>query len=282
MGQKVHPRIFRTGVIYNWGSTWFANKRDFAALLEEDTKIKDFLKKKLKEASVDRIEVERTTRAITVTIHSAKPGMVIGRGGTGAEDLKKEILKAIGRGGKKDKVAMNLNIIEVGNPSLSANVVIQSMIADTEKRMAFRRILKTHLERVQKAGAKGVKLQMKGRLNGAEIAREEKLSWGSVPLQNLRADIDFASDFARTIFGTIGMKVWIYRGEIFSNESVITRAKNAQKNAPAPRPAYAAAGTGRPAARPAVAPRAAAAAPKAAAKAAPAAAAKAPEAEAAK
>ncbi|MEY4722595.1 MAG: ribosomal protein [Candidatus Parcubacteria bacterium] len=254
MGQKVHPRIFRTGVIYNWGSTWFANKRDFAALLEEDTKIKDFLKKKLKEASVDRIEVERTTRAITVTIHSAKPGMVIGRGGTGAEDLKKEILKAIGRGGKKDKVAMNLNIIEVGNPSLSANVVIQSMIADTEKRMAFRRILKTHLERVQKAGAKGVKLQMKGRLNGAEIAREEKLSWGSVPLQNLRADINFASDFARTIFGTIGVKVWIYRGEIFdADKNRLAASQPASAAAPAARPASRPTGTGSSAPRPAAA-----------------------------
>ncbi|MEY4722697.1 MAG: hypothetical protein RLZZ324_210 [Candidatus Parcubacteria bacterium] len=284
MGQKVHPRIFRTGIIYNWGSTWFATGRDYARLLQEDVKIKEYLKAKLKEASVDRIEIERTTRAITVTVHSAKPGVIIGRGGTGIEDLKKDLVKVIAKGrAKKDKkVVVNVNVVEVTNPSLSANVVIQSMIADTEKRMAFRRILKTHLERVQKAGAKGVKLQMKGRLNGAEIAREEKLSWGSVPLQNLRADIDFASDFARTIFGTIGMKVWIYRGEIFSNESVITRAKNAQKNAPAPRPAYAAAGTGRPAARPAVAPRAAAAAPKAAAKAAPAAAAKAPEAEAAK
>lgn len=217
MGQKVHPKIFRTGIIYAWDSRWFATKKEFARLLQEDNKVKTYLRTKLKEASVDRIEVERTHRAITITIHTAKPGVIIGRGGTGVEDLKKALRKIVlsGTKDKKSKLTLNLNVIEIANPSLSAAVVAQSMIADTEKRMAFRRVLKTHLERVQKAGAKGVKLQMKGRLNGAEIAREEKLSWGSVPLQNLRADIDFASDFARTIFGTIGVKVWIYRGEIF-------------------------------------------------------------------
>jgi len=258
MGQKVHPRIFRTGIIYSWDSKWFATKRNYARLLEEDTKLKKFLRAKLKEASVDRIEVERTPRAMTVTIHSAKPGFIIGRGGTGVEDLKKSLRELISKGKKvKEKINLNLNIIEITNPSLSAAVVIQSMIADTEKRLPFRRVLKTHLERVQKAGAKGVKLQMKGRLNGAEIARDEKLSWGSVPLQNLRADIDYASDFARTIFGTIGIKAWIYRGEIFGTEKVSGAHQGA---AAGTAPAAAA----RPATPRAAAPRAAAPRPAAA------------------
>lgn len=239
MGQKVHPKIFRTGIIYAWETKWFATKREFARLLEEDDKIKVYLRKKLKEASVDRIEIERTHRAVTITVHTAKPGVIIGRGGTGVEDLKKEVRNIVLRGkDKKDKLVLNLNVVEIPNPSLSAAVVAQSMIADTEKRLPFRRVLKTHLERVQKAGAKGVKLQMKGRLNGAEIAREEKLSWGSVPLQNLRADINFASDFARTIFGTIGVKVWIYRGEIFdADKNRLAASQPASASAPAPRPA---------------------------------------------
>lgn len=216
MGNKVHPKILRTGIIYSWESKWFASKRDFANLLREDVKIKTFLRTKLKESSVDRIEVDRTPRALTITIHSAKPGFIIGRGGTGIEDLKKQLRDMLGKG--KEKLNLNLNVMEITNPSLSAAIVAQSMISDIERRLPFRRVLKQHLERVQKAGAKGVKLQVKGRLNGAEIARDEKLAWGSVPLHNLRADIDYCSDFARTLFGTIGVKVWIYRGEIFDKD----------------------------------------------------------------
>ncbi len=232
MGQKVHPKIFRTGIIYSWESKWFANKRDYAKLLREDTTIKTYLRKKLKESSVDRIEVERTHRALTVTIFSAKPGFIIGRGGTGIEDLKKELRNLLVKN-KKEKFNLNLNVVEVSNPSLSAAIVAQSMIADIERRMPFRRVLKQHLERVQKAGAKGVKLLVKGRLNGAEIAREEKLSWGSVPLQNLRADINYCSDFARTLFGTIGVKVWIYRGEIFEEQMNAAVQHTATPAAPA-------------------------------------------------
>ncbi len=218
MGQKVHPKIFRTGVIYPWSSKWFA-KKDFPKLLREDAEIKKFLWAKLKESAVDHIEIERTARAITVTVFSAKPGFIIGRGGTGIEDLKKELRAKLGKTKTKDKFNLNLNVIEVGNPSLSANIVMQSMIGDLERRLPFRRVLKQHLDRVQKAGAKGVKLLVKGRLNGAEIAREEKLAWGSVPLQTLRADIDYASGFAQTLMGTIGVKVWIYRGEVFEGEA---------------------------------------------------------------
>src|SRR5512142_792374 len=224
MGNKIHPKNFRLGVIYSWESKWFANKRDFSKMLREDLKIKNFLRTKLKESAVDHIEVDRTPRALTITVHTAKPGFIIGRGGTGVEDLKKALRDMLARG--KEKLNLNLNIVEVPNPSLSAEIVLQSMISDTERRLPFRRVLKQHLDRVQKAGAKGVKLQMKGRLNGAEIAREEKLSWGSVPLHNLRADIDYAYGFARTLFGTIGIKVWIYRGEVFDKDQ-----KNAQQQA---------------------------------------------------
>lgn len=227
MGQKVHPRVFRTGVIYSWESKWFGKRADFAKMLKEDNKIRVYLREKLKEASVERIEVDRTARAMTITIHTAKPGLIIGRGGDGVETLKKDLRKLLGIK-DKEKVNMNLNIQEIANPALSAAVILQSMAAETEKRMPFRRILKTHLERIQKAGAKGAKLQMKGRLNGAEIAREEKLSWGSVPLHNLRADINYADGFARTLFGTIGIKVWIYRGEVFGNEAQAPAAAPAE------------------------------------------------------
>ncbi len=218
MGRKVHPKIFRTGVIYSWGSKWFGSRQNMPELLRGDARIRSFLAKKLKDASVDRIEIERTPRAITVTVHSAKPGMIIGRGGAGVEDLKKQLKKVIGKSG--GKLNLNLNIVEVTKPSLSANIILQSMIADIERRVRFRRVLKMHLDRVQKAGAKGVKLMVKGRLNGAEIAREEKVSWGSIPLQNLRADVDYAQGFARTTYGAIGIKVWIYRGEVFGDDKV--------------------------------------------------------------
>jgi small subunit ribosomal protein S3 len=216
MGNKIHPRIFRTGVIYSWGSKWFGTRRNMPDLLREDTRIREFLRGKLKEASVDRIEIDRTPRAVTVTVHTAKPGYIIGRGGSGVETLKADLKKIVGKGRADDKTRnLNLNIVEVTKPSLSANIILQSMITDIEKRVRFRRVLKMHLDRVQKAGAKGCKVMVKCRLNGAEIAREEKVSYGSIPLHNLRADIDYAQGFARTIFGTIGIKVWIYRGEIF-------------------------------------------------------------------
>ncbi|MBN1585229.1 30S ribosomal protein S3 [Candidatus Uhrbacteria bacterium] len=233
MGRKIHPRIFRTGVIYTWNSRWFADGRDYARLLREDIGIKEYLRKELKAFSVDRIEIERTARALTVTVHSAKPGAIIGRGGDGIENLKKKLAGIVSKGEKK--VAINLNVMEVSRPNLSAEIVLQSMVSDIERRMPFRRVLKQHLDRVQKAGAKGVKLYVTGRLNGAEIAREEKVSWGSVPLHNLRADIDFASNFARTIFGTIGVKVWIYRGEVFGGSQARPEPLDQPKPAMRPR-----------------------------------------------
>ena len=225
MGHKVHPKIFRIGTVFFWDSKWFANKQNFAKLLREDISIRKFLNEKLRESAVDKIEIERTPRAITVTVHTAKPGLIIGRGGTGIEDLKKQLRAMVikGKTDKQEKLNLNVNVVEVQRPSLAAALVAQSMISDIERRLPFRRVLKQHLERVQKAGAKGVRLQVGGRLNGAEIARTEKLAWGSVPLHNLRADIDYASNFARTIAGTIGVKVWIYRGDVFEKERVPDR-----------------------------------------------------------
>lgn len=215
MGQKVHPKIFRTGQsqIYTWNSKWFS-KKDYIPRLKQDISIREFLKKTLKEAAVAKIEIERTANAVTVVVHSAKPGLIIGHAGTGIEDLKKKLKEKF----LDKKTALNLNVQEVQNPSLSADIVIQSMISDIEKRIPFRRVMKQTISRVERAGAQGVKVVCSGRLDGAEIAREEMLSSGKIPLHTLRADIDYASNAAFTIYGAIGIKVWIYRGEIFKSK----------------------------------------------------------------
>lgn len=212
MGQKVNPKIFRTGEsqIYTWNSKWFA-KKDYVARLRQDIGIRDFVKKILKDAAVAKIEIERTANAVTIIIHSAKPGLIIGHAGTGIEDLRKKIKDKF----LDKKSALNVNVQEVASPSLASEVVLQGIIADIEKRVPFRRVMKQTISRVERAGAKGVKVVVSGRLDGAEIAREETLAWGKIPLHTLRADIDYASGPAFTIYGAIGVKVWIYKGEIF-------------------------------------------------------------------
>lgn len=212
MGQKVNPRIFRTGQnqIFTWESKWFGRK-NYIAYLKQDILIKKFLRQALKEAAVAKIEIERTANALTVIIHSAKPGVIIGHAGKGIEDLKNKVKEKF----LDKKMALNLNVQEVRSPSLSAEVVVNSMIADVEKRVPFRRVMKQTMSRVERAGAKGVKIIMAGRLDGAEIAREEMLSWGKIPLHTFRADIDYASAPAFTIYGAVGIKVWIYKGEVF-------------------------------------------------------------------
>lgn len=214
MGQKVNPKVFRIGINKTWNSRWFSNK-DYSGLLRQDVTIRKFISQKLKDASVERIEIERPAGNLNIIIHSAKPGLIIGRAGAGIEDLKKEIQKKF----LDKKTVVNLNIQEVSQPDLSANIVLQNMITDIEKRMPLRRVMKQALARVERAGALGAKVIVAGRLNGAEIARTEKLGWGKIPLHTLRADIDYARGFARTIFGTIGVKVWIYRGEIFDKDN---------------------------------------------------------------
>jgi small subunit ribosomal protein S3 len=212
MGHKVHPKAFRLSTIRSWDAVWFARKESFKNFLREDVCLRDFLSKELRETLVDRIEIERTRQQVNVVIFSAKPGVIIGRAGAGIEELKKKILKNFYRG---RRVALSVNVKEVARPSLSAQIVGQQIAADIEKRFPFRRAMKQAIERVLKARAEGIKITLGGRLNGAEIARVETLSKGKVPLHNLRADIDFATVTARTIYGAIGIKVWINRGEIF-------------------------------------------------------------------
>jgi len=225
MGQKVHPKAFRLGGINTWSSRWYGSSRNraYQKQLKADVEMREWLMKELKEAAVDHVDIERTPSSVSIVIHTAKPGFIIGRAGAGAEELKKKLLakyfpKTAAKGGTAGKMNVKLNIIEISRPALCSAIVLQGMAADLEKRMPFRRVLKMAVERVMKAGALGIKVIVSGRLNGAEIARREMLSSGSVPLQNLRADIDYAQGFARTIFGAIGIKVWIYRGEVFDRE----------------------------------------------------------------
>lgn len=214
MGQKVHPKVFRIGELYGWSSKWFA-KKDYAKLLEQDLLIKKFLKTELKAAAVAEIEIERSAGSVTVVIHSAKPGVIIGRGGQGVEDLKKKIKQKF----LANKTNVNINIKEINNPNLSAELLMQQIAADLEKRMPYRRVMKQAIGRVEKTDAKGVKIMIAGRLNGADIARTETLGSGSLPLHTLRADIDYSRGVARTIYGAIGIKVWIYKGEVFRKDT---------------------------------------------------------------
>ncbi|MFH1366890.1 MAG: 30S ribosomal protein S3 [Patescibacteria group bacterium] len=214
MGNKVNPKIFRIGITQDWQSKWFA-KKDYGQNLELDVKIRKYLKDRLKDAGLAAILIERSGANIKVNISTSKPGIVIGRGGSGAENLRKELKDKVI---KDKKISVNLNIQEVQKPNLNGQIVCQGMIEQIEKRIPFRRILRGTLDQVMKAGAKGVKVNVAGRLNGAEIARTEKLAIGCIPLHTLRADIDFAQGTAATTYGSIGVKVWIYKGEIFKKE----------------------------------------------------------------
>lgn len=217
MGHKVHPTIFRLGTTTSWPSRWFARDEVYRTNLRQDIELRAFLKERLKDAAVNRVNIERSRGALTITIHSAKPGYIIGRSGTGIEDLKKAVLRKFFPG-KSKSIQLHLSVQEVPKASLEAALVCQGVIIDLERRVAFRRALKVAIERVKKAGALGVKIAVSGRLNGAEIARREWLHWGKIPLTNLRADVDYYQDFAHTIAGAIGVKVWIYRGDVFEQD----------------------------------------------------------------
>jgi ribosomal protein S3, bacterial type len=207
VGQKVNPVGLRIGIIRDWESKWYADK-DFGSLLIEDVKIREFLKKKLKEAAVSKIEIERAANRVNVTIHTAKPGIVIGKGGSEVEVLRGQLTKLTN--GKK----VHINISEIKNPELDAVLVAESIAQQLERRVSFRRAMKQAIQRTQRAGAKGIKTSVSGRLGGAEIARQEGYSEGTVPLHTLRADIDYGTAEAHTTYGRIGVKVWIYRGEV--------------------------------------------------------------------
>ncbi|HZG86994.1 30S ribosomal protein S3 [Paenibacillus sp.] len=206
MGQKVSPVGLRIGIIRDWESKWYADK-DFGKLLIEDVKIREFLKNKLKESSVSRIDIERAANRVNVTIHTAKPGMVIGKGGAEVEVIRNELTKMT------DK-KVHINIAEIKNAELDAILVAESIAQQLERRVSFRRAMKQAIQRTLRAGAKGIKTSVSGRLGGAEIARTEGYSEGTVPLHTLRADIDYGTAEAHTTYGRIGVKVWIYRGEV--------------------------------------------------------------------
>lgn len=214
MGQKVNPKALRLCIIRSWPSKWFAGK-DFATYLEQDIKIRKFVSGKLRDAGLDLIEMSRSANEITIDITAAKPGLIIGRGGMGIEELKKEIKAKI----LPPKMGLKINIKEVDNANLSAAIILQAMITDIEKRIQFRRVLKQTIDKVMKAGAKGVKVSAAGRLNGVDIARTEVLFEGKIPLHTLRADIDYARGHAQTTYGKIGLKVWIYKGEVFDQDN---------------------------------------------------------------
>ncbi|WP_225046467.1 30S ribosomal protein S3 [Lacticaseibacillus kribbianus] len=217
MGQKINPNGFRVGVIRDWESKWYADK-DFAKYLHEDIKIRSFINGKLAEASVSTIEIERAANRVNISIHTAKPGMVIGKGGAQVESLRKQLNDLTGR-------KVHINIVEIKKPDLDAKLVGESIAAQLEQRVAFRRAMKQAMQRTMRAGAKGVKTQAAGRLNGADIARREHYSEGTVPLHTLRADIDYAWEEATTTYGQIGIKTWIYRGEVLPDRPNRPQAK---------------------------------------------------------
>lgn len=206
MGQKVNPHGLRIGIIKTWDAKWYADK-EFANFLHEDVKIREFLKKKLYTAGVSRIEIERAANRVKVIIHTAKPGMVIGRGGAGIEQLKQTLKKMTGK-------MIDVNIAEIKQAELDATLVAENIAAQLEKRIAFRRAMKQSIQRTMRMGAKGIKVTVGGRLGGAEIARTESTRDGSIPLHTLRADIDYGTAEAHTTYGIIGVKVWIYKGEV--------------------------------------------------------------------
>ena len=217
MGKKVNPKILRMGITKTWASIWFESGDKYIKNVRQDVLVRKYLIREFKEAGIDKVEIIRSLNKIEITVSTAKPGLIIGRGGNGVEELKKKLhtqfLKSFRMG------EISLNIKEANRPNLSSQIIVQSMILDIEKRMPFRKVMKQTIGKAERAGALGVKVVISGRLNGAEIARTEKLVSGKVPLQTLRADIDYARGAAHTTYGAIGIKVWIYKGEVFEKET---------------------------------------------------------------
>ena len=223
MGQKVNPHGARVGVILDWSTKWYAGKKDFSNNLIDDYKLRQWLKEKLNAAGISHIDVERSGERVTINVYTAKPGIVIGKGGAGVEQLKKEVQAFVG----KDSV--NLNILEIKNPDTDAQLVAENIAQQLEKRVSFRRAMKQALGRSMKAGAKGIKTTVSGRLGGADIARSEGYHEGSIPLQTLRANIDYGFCEAKTAYGRIGCKVWIYKGQVLQKGKKLTSAAPARE-----------------------------------------------------
>ena len=225
MGQKVNPHGLRVGVIKNWDSRWFARDDAFGDILVEDYKVRNFIKKSLYAAGVPRIEIERDALKVRIHIHCAKPGLVIGRGGAEIEKLRAQLQTMLGK-------PVTINIVEVRQPDLNAQLVAENIASQLERRISFRRAMKQCISRTMKLGAKGIKTRVSGRLGGAEIARNESYHEGTIPLQTIRADIDYGFAEAHTTYGRIGVKVWIYKGEVLKGEVKEEKPRFDRRRAP--------------------------------------------------
>jgi small subunit ribosomal protein S3 len=215
MGQKIHPIGLRVGIIKDWDGRWYAGKKDYAGLIHEDVKVRNFIKKRLYASGIAKVEIERAANRVKITIHTARPGMVIGRQGNEVEHIRKDLEKLTGK-------QVLLNIAEVKAPELNAQLVAENIAFQLERRTSYRRAMKQALQRAMRFGAQGVKVNCSGRLMGAEIARSEQYNEGKVPLHTLRADIDYGFTEANTTYGKIGVKVWIYKGEILQTSRKVS------------------------------------------------------------
>ena len=223
MGQKIHPVGFRLAVTKDWSSKWFAKNNEFANVLKQDIDARKYLQKHLANASVGRVVIERPAKSARITIHSARPGVVIGQKGAGIEELKRDLEKLLG-------VAVHVNIEEIRKPELDAQVIADGIAQQLEKRVQFRRAMKRAMQNAMRAGAKGIKIMTSGRLNGADIARSEWYREGRVPLHTLRADVDYATSEALTTYGIIGLKVWVYKGEMGQVQVQTEQRENRRNN----------------------------------------------------
>ena len=219
MGQKVHPNGVRVGVIKDWNSKWYAESKDYSEYLVEDHKIRKYVKNKLFISGISKVEIERTAKFVKVNVYTAKPGLVIGKGGNLSEELKAELEKMINK-------EVNLNIVEVKNVDIDAQLVAENIANQLERRISFRRAMKQCMQKAMKAGALGIKTAVSGRLGGADMARTEFYKDGTIPLQTLRADIDYGFYEADTTYGKIGVKVWIYKGEVLPTKKTVEGGRN--------------------------------------------------------
>jgi small subunit ribosomal protein S3 len=222
MGQKVHPTGIRLGIVKDWTSKWYADSKGYADLLNKDLEVRDFLKKKLSQASVSRIQIDRPANNAHITIHTARPGVVIGKKGEDIDKLRKEVSGMMG-------IPVHISIEEIRKPELDAQLVAESIAQQLEKRIMFRRAMKRSVQNAMRLGAQGIKVNIGGRLNGAEIARSEWYREGRVPLHTLRADIDYGLAEARTTYGVLGVKVWIFKGEVFPGQELEEPADKPKK-----------------------------------------------------
>lgn len=225
MGQKVNPHGMRVGIIKDWNSKWFADKKDFGKLLAEDNRIRKFIKKSQYQAGISKIDIERTLNRVKVTVYTAKPGMIIGKGGAGVEELKNSVEKITSK-------QVIINVEEIKDIAYNAQLTAEKIAEDLEKRITFRRAMKQAIQRTMKSGAKGIKTMVSGRLGGADMAKSEGYSEGNIPLQTLRADIDYGFAEANTTYGKIGVKVWIYKGEILPGQKAVDQPAPSKKRSP--------------------------------------------------